>query len=118
MNFIGTDIISIDKIENTIEKYGQRFFDKIFTNQEMKVASLKSYKISHFAGKFAAKEAVKKAILSSEIINRINLKDIEVLYNKGGAPIIRININIPYKYIHVSISHSDNDAVASAILHI
>ena len=116
MIYIGTDIISIDRIRKSIDSYSQKFLDKIFTESEINSSRQRSSISSHLAGKFAAKEAVKKAILSSGLVENISIKDIEVLSLQSGAPVIKLNLDIEYEFINVSISHSDTDAIASAIV--
>ena len=61
--FIGTDIVEIERIKNSIDKYGLKFIEKIFTSREIKYCQNKENCYPHFAGRFAAKESVKKAIL-------------------------------------------------------
>ena len=65
---------------------------------------------------FAAKESIKKCLLSSKIISQIDLKQIEILSMDDGAPIVSKLNNINYKYIKVSISHENNYAIAFSIL--
>ena len=61
MIYIGTDIISIDRIRKSIDRYSQKFLDKIFTESEINSSRQRSSISSHLAGKFAAKEAVKNS---------------------------------------------------------
>ena len=68
----------------------------------------------HFAGRFAAKEAVKKAILSSDILSQVSLKNIEILSAKGGAPAARVDLID--NSVSISIAHTKKTAVATAIL--
>ena len=77
MIFLGTDIIQISRIDILIKKYGNKFLDHIFTDIEQDICLNKLKPSIHFSGRFAAKEAVKKAILSSHIHNNISLKSIE-----------------------------------------
>ena len=78
----------------------QKFLDKIFTESEINSSRQRSSISSHLAGKFAAKEAVKKAILSSGLVENISIKDIEVLSLQSGAPVIKLNLDIKYEFIN------------------
>ena len=62
--FIGTDIVEIERIKNSIDKYGLKFIEKIYTPREIKYCQNKKNCYPHFAARFAAKESIKKAIFS------------------------------------------------------
>ena len=91
----GTDIIEIDRIKEDIEHIGKAFIDRIFTEKEIQYCeSKKSQKYQHYAARFAAKEAVFKAI--SECLEnkyQISLKDIEIINDSNGRPYVNL-INI------------------------
>ena len=84
---IGCDIIDVRRIEVLINKYSDKFFDRIFTKQEIiqgkSINTINS--ISHFAKRFSAKEAYAKAT-NFGIGKNISLKDIEILNDNKGAP--------------------------------
>ena len=61
--FIGTDIIEVIRINDSIKNYGKRFLNRIFTESEQRYCNSCSQPSIHFAGRFAAKEAVKKAFI-------------------------------------------------------
>ena len=63
----GTDIIEVNRIEESIEKFGDKFLKEIFTNNEIEYCESKKNKYQHYAARFAAKEAVFKAI--SELLD-------------------------------------------------
>lgn len=113
----GVDIIEIDRIRRNIEDYGERFLNKVFTKNEIDYCnSKKIQKHQHFAGRFAAKEAVFKAI-SSSLDNKysVSWKDIEIVNNNQGKPKVKL-LNIDTKNIEgidISISHCKLYAVAS-----
>ena len=109
---IGIDIIEIDRIENAIKK-NPRFLERNFTEKEVKFESI--------AGNFASKEAISKAIGTG--IRGFKLKDIEILRDELGKPIVNtynnlseICIKYNIKEIKVSISHSKNYAVANSLI--
>jgi len=71
----------------------------------------------HFAGRFAAKEAVKKALLASKAIDNLPLKQIEIERLANGEPVVHIAGKLQNKLnCKVSISHTDEFATATALL--
>ncbi len=116
--FVGTDILTISRIESAISSSsGERFLHRIFTSKEITYCQSKANPSIHFAGRFAAKESVTKAILSSKVLTRISLKDIEILPDDNGAPVVFISKKISAEcQCKVSISHSDESAVAFALI--
>ena len=108
----GIDIIEIERIKVSIEKFGDNFIKHIFTDAE--IAYVKKYKnpAQHYAARFAAKEAVYKALGNS----KISWKDIAIYNDKDGRPFCRV-LKLKSKYkIHISLSHSRHYAAASAIV--
>ena len=85
---IGTDIIEISRIENSINKFGENFLNKIFTKKEIDLG--KNKKAAHFAKRFAAKEAFSKAI-GLGIGRGVDFKDIEIFNDEKGKPEILLN---------------------------
>ncbi|GIM31226.1 MULTISPECIES: holo-ACP synthase [Paraclostridium] len=117
---IGIDIVEIERIENIL-KNKKRFLNKIFTDEEIKYFESKNFRSETIAGNFSAKEAISKAFGTG--IKNFNFDDIEVLRDKNGKPIVKTYNNlrqmcIDYNVleIQVSISHSENYAVANAMV--
>lgn len=116
---IGTDIIEVERIKNALNKRGD-FLKKIFTEREIEMFEVKGNNLQTIAGNFAAKEAISKSLGLG--IRGYNFKDIEILRNDLGKPIVKTYNNleqicIQYSVleIKVSISHSENYSVANAI---
>lgn len=86
---IGTDICDITRIEAMIEKYGQRFIDKTFTVHEQAYCEPKSTKGSSYAKRFAAKEAVAKALATTNS-GALSWTDVEVKNDPSGRPQVRL----------------------------
>ena len=113
----GTDIIEIERIKDSIEKLGEKFLNRIFTENEKNYCeSKKNKKYQHYAARFAAKEAAFKA-LSWKIENKYDIKwtDFEVLNDEQGKPILKIYC-IDYENIEnidLSLSHCKEYAVAN-----
>ncbi len=117
---IGVDIIEIDRIRKIIERFDDRFLKKIYTENEIDYCINKPNKYQHFAARFAAKEAIYKAL--SETEQKIaNWKNIEVFNQKDGLPIVKTYGKLKEylsddKEIKLSISHSVNYVVCFAVV--
>ena len=108
---VGIDMIKIEKMKDSIEKWGDDFLDRVFNNEEIEgIAKGKMY-YQRLAARFAAKEAVIKAI-SKEF--PLALKDILILNRKNGAPYCEFKKDIGAS-IFLSITHIDEYAVACAV---
>ena len=117
----GLDIIEIDRIKKSLEKYSPRFENKIFTNREINYCQSQSDPGKHFAARFAVKEAVSKS-LGTGITHDVGFKDIEVVNQISGKPIVKMGgrgkilfNKLNLKFIHISISHDRHYAIAHAI---
>ena len=119
MIYIGTDIIKISRIDKIIIHKGQRFLTHVFTQHEQSICNSKASPSIHYSGKYAAKEAVKKALLSANKKSNIPLNSIEIQNKDDGAPrAILIDDTCCLGNLQVSISHTDEYATATAILEI
>lgn len=115
---LGNDIIEIDRIRLSIERHGQHFLNRLFTQQEQDYCYKFKDPVPHFAGRFAAKEAVAKA-LGTGFGAEVSWHDIEILGNELGKPIVHLSKEANQRFSHprilVSISHSTSHATAVAI---
>ncbi|WP_297131943.1 holo-ACP synthase [Terrisporobacter sp.] len=116
---IGIDIIEIERIREALNKKGN-FLKKMFTDKEIKMFEQKGNSVQTIAGNFAAKEAISKSLGLG--IRGYNFRDIEILRDDLGKPIVKtynnleqICINYSVLEIKVSISHGRDYAVANAI---
>lgn len=118
----GTDIIEISRIQKSIEKSGETFLNLIYTPAEIEYCeSKRNAKYCHYAGRFAAKEAIYKAV--SGILNDrfgISWKNAQVINDKNGNPHVEfLNIELKgLKSIDISISHCKEYAVATVVVNI
>ena len=112
---IGTDIIEINRLRSLIKKYKLKFINRIFSDDEINYCMDKKDPSIHFAGKFAAKEAVKKAISNRYDNISFSFKEISVCNKKNGRPFLIMN-NFDSQLIDISISHTSNYAISFAIL--
>ena len=90
---IGTDIVNIKRMENSLKKYGIKFKNKIFSKNEILYCEKKTNPSASYAKRFAAKEAFVKA-LGTGITKFISFKNIEVFNDKYGKPSIKLNNKI------------------------
>jgi len=118
----GIDIVEVFRMRDAINKWGDNFLTKVFTDKEIKYSSSKRFAPQHFAARFAAKEAVVKAFGVARKFP-LNWTDIEIFNDKEGKPIILFNndaLKLKKKKkvdkVVVSMSHSKNYAVANVIL--
>ncbi|KEH97343.1 holo-ACP synthase [Clostridium massiliodielmoense] len=119
---IGTDIVEIDRINRAIERT-PNFVSKLFTKTEIKYLISRKMRPEFVAGKFAAKEAVAKALGTG--FRKFRFRDIEINKNELGKPLVLLNGDakkIAKKFgdykIHLSISHGRENAIAYAILEV
>jgi len=109
----GVDITEVRRIRQAVEKWGDDFLERVFTQAEIENARTKTSFYQHLAGRFAAKEAIFKAVGD----NQLSWQDIQIHNDRAGKPVCLFlngrgkNINV-----HISISHVKTYAVASAVV--
>lgn len=118
---IGIDIIEIERIKESIEKFGDRFLNKVFTENEIAYCINKGNKYQHFAARFAAKEAVSKA-LATGWNKDFNWKSVEILNEPSGLPNVTLKgklqeFLVPDKELKISMSHSRDNVACVAIIY-
>lgn len=112
----GTDIIEISRIKKTIERLDEKFLDTIFTKNEIEYCeSHKDNKYQHYAARFAAKEAVYKALNNVVDNDKMSWKNFEIINDTSGKPIINFQDDKIDK-IDISISHCKEYAVANVVV--
>jgi holo-[acyl-carrier protein] synthase len=117
---LGIDIIEIARVKKSIDKYGNKFLKKVFTKEEIKYCEAKFNKYQHYAARFAAKEAVYKA-LASGWKEGLRWKDIEIQNDASGMPSINPKGKLKSflkkdTQLRISISHADNYVTSVAII--
>lgn len=119
---IGTDIVQVERMQELIDKHGDKFLQKIFTAEELNDAEKRFDKIIFLSGRWAAKEAVSKA-LKCGIGKDCGWKNICVQNDENGAP--RVNLSgqalrlvseKSISNIQISISHEKDYAVALVVM--
>ena len=116
----GTDIIEISRIKENIDTIGEKFIEKIYTEKERNYCESKqAQKYQHYAARFAAKEAIFKAISESlDNIYSFSWKDAEIENDKNGKPQVHLNImkKDDIESIDLSISHCKEYACANVVV--
>jgi holo-[acyl-carrier protein] synthase len=122
MKSVGLDAIEIERVKEAIERHGDRFLDRVFTPEERRLAADSGEAASQFyAGRFAAKEAVLKA-LGTGYAKGLAFHQVEVLRNPNGAPRLVLHdaareraADLGISKILISITHTRRDAHAVAV---
>jgi holo-[acyl-carrier protein] synthase len=118
----GIDIAEVDRIGQSIERFGRRFLERVFTPDEIRYCESKANKSERYAGRFAAKEAAMKAIGTGWKLG-VTWQDVEVRRAPGGRPTIAFHNKAAEFFhklgaarAHLSITHTKDSAMAQVIL--
>jgi holo-[acyl-carrier protein] synthase len=118
---LGVDIAEVPRVRQAIERRGQRFLRRVYTEREIAYCERFKNKFERYAGRFAAKEAAMKA-LGTGWSNGVRWVDVEVVREKGGRPTIelggeaaKIAKKLGVKRISLSITHTEEQALAQVI---
>jgi holo-[acyl-carrier protein] synthase len=117
----GIDIVEVGRIRRMIERHGDRFVARVFTPEEAAYCRGRAAPATHFAARFAAKEAVAKA-LHMGFAEGVNWRDIEIIRDERGQPGIalkgeadRLARQMGASAWHLSISHCEAHAIACVV---
>ncbi len=117
----GIDLVDCPRIEQMVQRHGERFVKRVFTAAEQAYAAKNKNEIEKLAGRFAAKEAVLK-LMGTGWRGKIAWTDIEIINNAAGQPEVtlggevrKIADKLGIEHISVSITHTANFAIASAV---
>lgn len=118
---LGTDIVEIERIGKMVERHGENFLNRIYTDDEVKYCQRRKESNQHLAGRWAVKEAVMK-VLGTGFIKGIHWRDIEVTSQQSGKPVLVLHggardraDQIGIGQVLISISHCRAYATATAI---
>src|SRR5438105_11022302 len=118
---LGLDATDIGRIADTIERYGERFIRRIFTEGEIAYCTRRKVPAIHFAGRFASKEAAMKA-LGTGHSHGVLWRDVEVI-RRGGPPQLQLHGGAGRRFAAIggrssllTITHSDDLAMAQVLL--
>ena len=110
---LGIDIIEVERVKQAIKRNGQGFLDRLFTLKEQAYCGQFVDSERHYAGRFAAKEAIAKA-LGVGFGKELAFQDLEIVNNDDGKPEVYF-CGDKHESLILSISHNRNYAVATAI---
>lgn len=118
---IGIDVVEVERIASAIDRHGESFINRLFTRAEREYCEAHKRPAPHFAARFAAKEAVSKA-LRTGIGANAGLLEMEVCHTGSGAPVVRLSgaaeafaRDHGIREIQISLTHTDRYAAANAI---
>lgn len=116
---IGVDIIEIERIQRSIDEYGESFLAKLFTVKEIQYCSSKPFPTQHYAARFAAKEALSKAIATGWS-GEFEWKNVEVVNSPAGKPDFvfygETASVLKGHSVFLSMSHSENTVIAFVVI--
>jgi holo-[acyl-carrier protein] synthase len=117
----GIDIVECLRIAQMIERHGELFITRVYTDHEIEYCSARKAATQHYAGRWAAKEAVLKA-LGTGWRRGISWRDIEIRNNEQGAPTVKLRggardvmHSAHIGHLHITISHCRSFAVAYVV---
>lgn len=117
----GVDLIECDRIAHMIDRHGQRFLERVYTEGERHYCQSKSRSIEHYAGRFAAKEAILKA-LAVGWRGGVAWTDMDIRRTTSGSPevaltghTLQIATRMGVTTVQISITHTQHYAMASAV---
>jgi len=119
---IGVDLVECARIEHSIERFGDRFLNRVFTTGEIEYSKSMKYPARHLAARFAAKEAVSKAF-GTGIGKAMGWRDIDVRKKPSGEPFLvltgdaeKLAMQRGVKNPLITLSHTDHHAMAVIVL--
>jgi holo-[acyl-carrier protein] synthase len=118
----GIDITEVPRIAEAIERHGERFLRRIYTENEISYCDSKANRIERYAARFAAKEAAMKA-LGTGWNHGVRWRDVEVCRQPGGRPTVVFHgkaaaffTKLGASHSALSLSHTTEQAIAQVIL--
>ena len=119
---LGADIVEVDRIRGVLERQGERFLSRVFTDEERAYCNQMKFPHKHFAARFAAKEAVSKAF-STGIGAELGWKSVSVYHGQRHDPRVRLDEKgeallrqVGASHVVITLSHTDSVAMAVAAL--
>lgn len=115
---LGTDILEIERIRKSIYEHGEKFLNRLFTEEERLYCDRHQDPIPHYAARFAGKEAVVKA-LGTGFGKEVSWKDIEIIKDEKGKPCVhfspKLQVALSSPTILISLSHEKHYVTATAL---
>jgi len=115
---IGIDIAKNERIKNAVDRWGEKFLKRVFTDDELRYCLSRTNPYSSLSARFAAKEAFIKAVG-----DYVTFRDVEVILNKDGKPFLKLHRRAKemasdrmIRNNHVSLSHEKDYSIAIVLL--
>jgi holo-[acyl-carrier protein] synthase len=119
---IGVDLVECSRIQHSLDRFGDRFLRRVFTDGEIEYSMSMKFPARHLAARFAAKEAVSKAF-GTGIGKSMGWRDIDVHKKPSGEPFLvftggaeQLAVERKVKQAVITLSHTDNYAVAMVVM--
>jgi holo-[acyl-carrier protein] synthase len=119
---IGVDLVECARIQHSLDRFGERFLHRVFTDGEIAYSQSMKFPARHLAARFAAKEALSKAF-GTGIGKAMGWKDIDVHKKPSGEPFVvlhdagkRLAAERGVTKVFITLSHTDNHAMAMIVL--
>ncbi len=116
---IGVDVVDVKRMKVVLDARGTSLIKKLFTESEIAYCTSKKNSHEHYAARFAAKEAVSKA-MQTGWSGQFRWRDVEVINNPSGAPKVVLHDFVAEQLakcrVHISLSHTENTVVAFAVI--
>lgn len=118
----GVDLVKISRMGSAVKRQGKRFLDRVFTSAEQTYCDAKRMRFEHYAARFAAKEALLKA-LKIKLTKGLSLTGIEVRHEPTGKPYLSLSSMIrkkarlgPGDQVELSLAHERDYAIATVVV--
>lgn len=118
----GIDVIEVPRVAASIERFGRRFLERVFTENEIRYCDSKANRVERYAARFAAKEAGMKA-LGTGWSRGVRWRDLEVRRQPGGRPTLAFHgkaaefaSKMGVTNVALSLTHTAVEAIAQVIL--
>ena len=119
---IGIDVVETQRVQSSLQEFGSKFRNRIFTQQEQEYCDSHKRPALHYAARFAAKEAVAKA-LGTGIGKDVSFTEIEIVKKESGEPEVELSgkaaafaLRNEIQLIKISLTHADHYAAANAVI--
>ena len=119
---IGVDLVDVERIQHSIDRFGERFVERVFTEGEIAYCQSMKFPARHFAARFAAKEAVSKAF-GTGIGKAMGWRDIDVHKKESGEPFLVLHRGADtlardrgVTSALITLSHTDDHAIAMIVV--
>jgi holo-[acyl-carrier protein] synthase len=119
---VGTDLIEVARVRGVLERQGERFLARVFTDEERAYCAGMAHPYKHYAARFAAKEAVSKCF-GTGIGTELGWRSVSVYHGERHQPLVRFDEKgiallrqVGATHVHLSLSHTETMAMAVAVL--